>query len=144
MHTAPFTMSRQVEFRDTDAAGIMHFSVFFTFMEEAEHEFLRSLGLNILLKDVEGQFSFPRVAASCDYKIPLRFEDLVEMSVHVARVGEKSVSYDFGFQCAGREVATGRITAVCCRMFPDGTIGSIPIPAWVADKLRVAGSPHSP
>src|SRR3954462_4348611 len=107
MRTVPFTMSRQVEFRDTDAAGIMHFSVFFTFMEEAEHEFLRSLGLNILLKDAEGHFSFPRVSASCDYKVPLQFEDLVEMSVRVARVGEKSVTYDFGFRCAGREIATG-------------------------------------
>ena len=143
MHTVPFTMSRQVEFRDTDAAGIMHFSVFFTFMEEAEHEFLRSLGLNILLKDAEGQFSFPRVAASCDYKLPLRFEDLVEMSVHVARVGGKSVTYDFLFRCGGREVATGRITAVCCRLSPEGQIKSIPIPAWVADKLRASGAPHS-
>ena len=27
-----FTTTRRVEFRDTDAAGIMHFSVFFLYM----------------------------------------------------------------------------------------------------------------
>jgi 4-hydroxybenzoyl-CoA thioesterase/acyl-CoA thioester hydrolase len=34
--TPSFITTRRVEFRDTDAAGIMHFSVFFTAMESAE------------------------------------------------------------------------------------------------------------
>src|SRR5688572_30626127 len=42
-----YKTSRRIEFRDTDAAGIAHFSVFFTFMEEAEHEFLRHVGLSV-------------------------------------------------------------------------------------------------
>ena len=42
-----FKTERRVEFRDTDAAGIVHFSVFFAYMEQAEHEFLRSLGLSV-------------------------------------------------------------------------------------------------
>ncbi len=37
----PFYSSRRVEFCHTDAAGIMHFSVFFQFMEQVEHEMLR-------------------------------------------------------------------------------------------------------
>ena len=45
-----FRTSRRVEFRDTDAAGIVHFSVFFTWMEAAEHELLRSLGLSVVLE----------------------------------------------------------------------------------------------
>ena len=32
-----FVTSRRVEFRDTDTAGIAHFSVFFVWMEQAEH-----------------------------------------------------------------------------------------------------------
>ncbi|MEL7264077.1 MAG: hypothetical protein AAFP69_04590, partial [Planctomycetota bacterium] len=43
----PFSIQRRVEFRDTDAAGIVHFSAFFPFMETAEHAFLRSLGLSV-------------------------------------------------------------------------------------------------
>ena len=37
-----FRTTRRVEFRDTDAAGIVHFSAFFFYMESVEHEFLRS------------------------------------------------------------------------------------------------------
>ena len=42
-----FKLRRQVEFSDTDMAGIMHFSNFFRFMEAAEHAFFRSLGFSI-------------------------------------------------------------------------------------------------
>ena len=43
-----FSATRRVEFRDTDAAGIMHFASFFPLMESVEHEFLRHLGLSVL------------------------------------------------------------------------------------------------
>ena len=43
-----FRTRRIVEFRDTDAAGIVHFSAFFPWMESAEHEMLRSVGIKIL------------------------------------------------------------------------------------------------
>ena len=33
-----FRTTRRVEFRDTDMAGIMHFSAFFTVLESVEHE----------------------------------------------------------------------------------------------------------
>ena len=41
---------RRIEFVDTDMAGIVHFARFFVFMEAAEHEFLRSLGLSVHLE----------------------------------------------------------------------------------------------
>ena len=37
-----------VEFAETDAAGIVHFSVFFRYMEEAEHAVWRQAGLDIV------------------------------------------------------------------------------------------------
>ena len=49
-----FKTSRRVQFRDTDAAGIVHFSVFFTYMEQAEHEFLLSVGLGVI-SEQDGQ-----------------------------------------------------------------------------------------
>ena len=46
-----FRTTRRVEFRDTDMAGIMHFSAFFTVLESVEDEFLRSLGLSVVMSD---------------------------------------------------------------------------------------------
>lgn len=133
-----FHTQRRVEFADTDAAGITHFSVFFQFMEEAEHEFLRARGLSVILEDAEGTLSWPRVSAHCDFISAVRFEDVLDIDVGILRLGSKSVTYKFTFSCGGRPVAGGQMTAVCCRFDPDGTPRSVPIPQWIADKLIAA------
>ena len=70
-----FQTQRRVEFRDTDAAGIVHFSVFFAYMEEAEHEFLRSIGLGVMMEIDGARISWPRVKAECNYRNAVRFEE---------------------------------------------------------------------
>ena len=73
-----FRIERRVEFVDTDSAGIVHFSNFFRFMEETEHAFYRSLGFTLYSRDAERTFGWPRVAAECRYKSPLRFGELLK------------------------------------------------------------------
>lgn len=131
-----FSIQRRVEFRDTDAAGIVHFSVFFNYMEEAEHELLRSIGTSVVSHDAEGMISWPRVSVACEYRGALRFEDEFEVRVSIERLGSKSVSFVFDFVKQGVEVARGKVTAVCCRILPGEPPKSIAIPAEVADKLR--------
>lgn len=130
-----FRSRRRVEFRDTDAAGIAHFTVFFNYMEEVEHEYLRSLGLSVVMREQAGVLSWPRVSAQCDYQGAVRFEDVLDVELTVERVGEKSVTYRFVFLHDERAIATGRLTAVCCRM-RDGEPVSLPIPVEIADRLR--------
>ena len=132
----PFLTSRFVEFSDTDMAGIVHFSAFFRYMEAAEHQLLRSLGFSVY-SEVDGDvITFPRVAASCDFRSPARCEDTLDIEVVVRRVGTKSVTYGFHFSQHGRDVATGEITSVCCRIPHGAPPTSIPIPDAVAMKLR--------
>ena len=132
----PFHTTRFVEFADTDMAGIVHFSAFFRYMESAEHALLRSLGFSVFSK-VDGEvITFPRVAVSCDYRAPARCEEVLDIAVTVRRVGTKSVTYGFGFSHDGRELATGEITAVCCRVPQGGSPVSIPIPDVMANQLR--------
>jgi acyl-CoA thioester hydrolase len=134
--TQSYLTTRRVEFRDTDAAGIAHFSVFFVYMEQAEHEMLRHLGLSVMLFDEQGKLSFPRVGARCDYQSAVRFEEIVDIEVSIVRLGHKSVTYEFTFSHQGRPVASGQTTTVCCRFADDGTPQSVPIPDWMAEKLR--------
>lgn len=135
-----FRTTRRVEFRDTDAAGIMHFSVFFLFMEEAEHEFLRSIGLSVVIDETAGGevrriLTWPRVHCECDYSAPLQFEETVEIGVSIERLGEKSVSYRFAFEREGKKIAIGRVTAVCCRIVGAGHPTSVAIPDEIRAKL---------
>lgn len=133
--TAVFRTTRRVEFHQTDAAGIAHFSTFFIYMEEVEHEFLRSRGLSVMMRDEQGVISWPRVAATCQYRSAARFEDLLEVEMRIARLGAKSVTWGFRFSLAGKEVATGEMSAVCCRLKADGTPRSIPIPEEIRRKI---------
>ncbi|HEX5472263.1 MAG TPA: thioesterase family protein [Lacipirellulaceae bacterium] len=133
---AAFHTTRLVEFADTDMAGITHFASFYRYMESAEHELLRSLGLSVYSEIGGVPITFPRVAASCEFHSPARCEDVLDIDVTVERVGTKSVTYGFAFSDQGRSVATGKMTSVCCRVPHGGEPVSIPIPEEVAAKLR--------
>ena len=133
-----FATSRRVEFCDTDAAGIAHFSALFCYMEQAEHAMLRSLGTSVMAPmDDGGHLTWPRVRAECDFIGPIRFEDELEIRVQVVRLGQKSVTYRFDFYSAsGKLVARGSIVAVCCRIHPEVPgLESIPIPEAVRKLL---------
>lgn len=130
-----FRTTRRVEFCDTDAAGILHFSAFFQLMEQAEHELLRSASLSVVMSDAEGKISWPRVSARCDFRSAVRFEEELEIAVSISRLGEKSVTYAFAVTCQGRDVAAGEITSVCCRMREGQPPEPMVIPDWFRQKL---------
>ena len=73
-----YRLRRRVNFYETDCAGIVHFSWFFSYLEEAEHAMWRAAGLSIA--PAAGGVGFPRVNASFDYHRPLRFEDEFEVA----------------------------------------------------------------
>jgi YbgC/YbaW family acyl-CoA thioester hydrolase len=141
---AQFHTTRRMEFCDTDMAGLVHFANFFRFMESAEVEFLRSLGMCVTDKPPAQKFGFPRVSASCDYLQPARFEDLIDISVTVSNIGRKSITYAFEFARKGEPVARGQISAVCCRTMDDGRLESIEIPAHVRRALERQSQAEKP
>jgi YbgC/YbaW family acyl-CoA thioester hydrolase len=136
--TTPFRTTRRIEFVDTDVAGIVHFSNFFRFMESAEVEFLRSLGLSVHMPYEGLTLGFPRVSASCDYLRPAYFEDLVTVTVRVQKVGRKSVTYAFEFFRDDELLARGQITSVCCRVHADRSFESAEVPASLRARLEQA------
>ncbi len=132
-----FQTTRRVEFRDTDAAGIVHFSAFFPMMESAEHEMLRSLHIAVLPRPEDGTLplTWPRVSATCDYFSAARFEDVLDVEVTVSKIGLSSVQYAVRFVCGGRDVALGKLTAVCCRLAQHGKLEKAEIPDDIRQRL---------
>lgn len=126
---ADYVTTRRVEFSETDMAGIVHFANFFRWMEEAEHEFFRSVGLSIMRPQGDGSYiGWPRVSASCHFHKPLRYEDSVEVRVFVERIGVKSLVYRIELWRDDVHAATGRIKVACCICRPGGEIEAIEIP----------------
>ena len=131
-----YRTTRRVEFSETDAAGMIHFSSYFLYMEQAEHELFRHLGTSVLTKDDSGTISWPRVSASCDYSRPATFEDELQIDVGIARLGEKSVTYQFYFLKDDQQVAIGQITSVCCRIAEGQPPRPIVIPQTYVELLK--------
>ena len=130
-----FTTRRRVEFADTDTGGIVHFSRFFVFMETAEHEFLRSLGTEVHFEHEGETVGWPRVDASCTYRKPARFADVLDIELRIARKGSRSMSYGLRFLRDGELIAEGKVTSVCCVLSDPAGIRAIDIPAFLAEKL---------
>jgi len=134
--SAPFQIQRRVEFSETDAAGIAHFSVFFLYMEQAEHALLRHLGLSVMRSDEDAVIGWPRVSAQCDFSSSVQFEDILDVAVCVEKLGKRSVTYGIEFTHDGQKIASGKMTSVCCRIEPEKPPRSIPIPEPFVERLR--------
>jgi acyl-CoA thioester hydrolase len=134
-----FTLSHRVEFAETDMAGIVHFANFYRMMENAEHAFFRSIGLSIH----SGGVGWPRVAASCEFFKPLRFEEIVDIQLLVAEVRNRSIRYVFRFWKTTAdervEIARGTVTTVCAAV-KDGTLAAVTIPEVIRGLIQ----PSSP
>lgn len=136
--TYPFSTQCRVEFADTDMAGIAHFTAILRYMEVAEHEFLRHLGLSVFMEDGTRKLSWPRVSARCDFLGPVRFEDVLRVEVGVERITERSVTYAFVISRDGQAAAKGQMTCVCCAIDHATAAGltAVDIPPSIAERLR--------
>ncbi len=125
-----FEWSRPVEFYETDLAGIVHFSVFYRWMEAAEHAFLRERGVELH----GGGLGWPRVGASADFKKPVKFGDVVRVKVWVEELRTRSVRYGFEILVEGDEGvrATGEMTSVCVDL---ESMSAVEIPEGIRGKL---------
>lgn len=106
-----FSYRRRVQFADTDQAGMVHFSMYLRYVEEAEHAMWRSAGLAIA--DQTSDVGFPRIAFAIEYHAPLRFEDEFEVRIGIETISLKSIRYHAELWRGGTKVSTSTHTAVC-------------------------------
>lgn len=131
-----YRLRRRVQFYETDAAGIVHFSWFFRYMEEAEHALWREAGLSIAPPDAE--ISWPRVAASFDFHSALRFEQEFDVWLRVAGISKKTIRYTCLLTLGDTKIATGTLTVACVRKRPNEPMKAIEIPPEIAARFQVA------
>jgi YbgC/YbaW family acyl-CoA thioester hydrolase len=130
-----FRYARRVQFADTDLVGIVHFSMFFRYMEEAEHALWRAAGLSIVQGADEA--GWPRVSAAFEYKSPLHFEDEFLVDVELTAVTRRTIQYTFTLTREATLIGTGTLIAVCARK-RDGGLEAIAVPEAIVDQLRAA------
>ncbi len=142
-----FSLEKRVEFCETDAAGIAHFSTLAIYMEQAEHALFRSLGLSVFPQpnlanpdhyEAELDVTWPRVHIRLDFLGPARFEEILKIEVIVAKLGDSSVTFEHTIHGPRHPVARGTSISVCCKIDRSDSHELIkqPIPLLIRDKLK--------
>jgi len=88
-HSTP----HRVRLSDTDHFEVMHFRNYFRLFEKGVIEMYRSAGMDWDWFR-ENDVMFLIASVSCDFRKPLRLDDIVDISVTASDAGNSSLSYD--------------------------------------------------
>jgi acyl-CoA thioester hydrolase len=97
----------RVAWVDTDTGGRIHFTAAFRWAEATETSLYRRLGL---LPEELGDY--PRRHVEAEFRHPLVFEDEIEVTLRVERVGTTSVTYRWEILKDGGAAVEGTHTVV--------------------------------
>jgi acyl-CoA thioester hydrolase len=103
---ARIVLRRRIEWIDTDAAGIYHWTTAFRLAEAAEAALHTALGIADRTFGVT-----PRVSVAAEFLRPLKFNDPVEVELAVEAVGTSSVRYALAITGPDGPAMTGQVTA---------------------------------
>ena len=109
------TVHVRVPFVDVDSSLRIHFTAMFRYMEVAEHELMRALGLPYAT--ALQSLAFPRVHLDCDFHRAIAYDDELDVTATVERVGGSSWTVLFTALPSGVEpttptLAVGHMTIV--------------------------------
>ncbi len=67
----------RVRYAETDQMGVVYYANYLVWFEVGRVEFMRSLGFDYKQMEVEDGCILPVVEASCRYKAPARYDDVI-------------------------------------------------------------------
>ena len=77
----------RVYYEDTDAAGVVYYANYLKFTERARTEWLRALGFEQTDLAARHRVVFVVRSAAIDYLVPARFNDELQVTVELIKVG---------------------------------------------------------
>jgi acyl-CoA thioesterase FadM len=133
---ANFTAEYRAHFSDTDAAGIVHFSTIFFWVEATEEALFRHLHLPFLKAEGAKLTGFPRVRVECDFLSPIYREDVVKVALTPAEIGDKKLVWLFDAHVGERAVAKGQLTTVYAWREGQGPMSAALVPLDIKQALQ--------
>lgn len=133
---SPFVAEHRAQFADTDAAGIVHFSTMFLWVEATEEALFRELGIPFLRQEGGRTSGFPRVRVECDYLAPVHRGDLVSVALTPAEIGDKRLAWSFKATADGRHVANGSLITVYAWREGQGAMAAALVPLEIKTALQ--------
>lgn len=81
---APSTTTLRVRYAETDQMGVAYYANYFVWCEVGRVELLRQLGFEYKQMEIEDGCHLPVVEATCRYRSPARYDDVVTVETRVA------------------------------------------------------------
>jgi len=130
--SSEFIWDVRVYYEDTDAGGIVYYANYLKFFERARTEWLRSLGVNqdVLLREHDAMFVVKNVSA--DYHAPARLDDVIKLTLRIAKLGRASIQFVQEAWCGERLLNTAHVKVGCV----DSALRPRAVPDAVAALMR--------
>jgi 4-hydroxybenzoyl-CoA thioesterase len=129
-----FTRGVPVRFSHCDAAGIVYFPHYFDmFNGLIEDWYGQELGHNYAELVMGGRIGFPFVHIECDFKIPSRMGEIIDLTLLVERVGRSSLGVAIVCHRDGLERLRARMVTA---MMSLETQKPVPMPQPLRDAIE--------
>ena len=138
----------RVRWGECDAQGIVFNAQYMNFIEVAQAEYFRNLGLRLYSEELRSRFDLATVKAVFEFMAPARVDDMLNIYTGVSRIGNSSITFntemylaDAEQPCARAEVIYANFNADTgvARRIPDdirGTIGEFEEIDWTEQPCR--------
>jgi 4-hydroxybenzoyl-CoA thioesterase len=129
-----FTRSVPIRFSHCDAAGIVYFPHYFDmFNGLIEDWYGQELGQDYAALITGSQYASPFVHIECDFKIPSRMGDVIELTLLVERIGRSSLGLAIVCHRDGIERLRARMVTA---MMSVATRKPVPLPQTLRDAIE--------
>lgn len=139
----PFFFPFRVRYNETDQQGVVFFGNYSIYFDTALSEFLRWAGHDYKNQVRQTGTDFHIVKSTVEFFAPLRYDDEIEVGVRIARLGEKSITWNGAIFVKGADepVSTAEIIWVNA----DQSNGkSAAIPETLREQLEAKMSAKTP
>ena len=123
----------KVYYRDVDQMGIVYYTRYLEYFEEARTELLDSLGLTISFIENRG-IQLPVIASHCDYKRGAKLEDKLVIEASIAEIPKVklNINYYVFDKVSNKQLVTGYTR----HAFTDKFGNPKRAPKFILDKIK--------
>jgi acyl-CoA thioester hydrolase len=101
------TINIRIPYADTDQMGMVYYANYFVYFERGRTEWLRSAGLEYRRLEEKGIY-LPVVEASCRYRSPAKYDEVITVRTKVSEAGPCSLEFFYDITREGKFLAEGK------------------------------------
>ncbi len=125
----------RIPYADTDQMGMVYYANYFVYFERGRTEWLRFKGLAYRTLEEKGLY-LPVVEASCRYRAPAKYDDLITVRTKVSVSGACSLEFFYELALEGKPLADGKTK----HPFVNSLMKPVRIPLEIQKILESAGA----